>query len=76
MSSLWKQHLSESPGIPVTPGIRHEVVVVGAGLTGLATAYELARSGVDVALVERGGVGQLASGSNTGKVSLLQGTTL
>ena len=76
MSSLWKQRPSESPGIPVTPGSRHEVVVVGAGLTGLATAYELARSGVDVALVERGGVGELASGSNTGKVSLLQGTTL
>ncbi|WP_060916312.1 FAD-dependent oxidoreductase [Microbacterium oleivorans] len=76
MSSLWKQHAPGTIGIPFVSGARHEVVVVGAGLTGLAAAYELARSGVDVALVERGTVGELASGSNTGKVSLLQGTTL
>jgi len=76
MSSLWKQHPTESADTPFEPGARHDVVVIGAGLTGLATAYELARTGVDVALLERGGIGELASGSNTGKVSLLQGTTL
>ncbi len=76
MSSLWKHHPVPAVDAPFVPGAHHDVVVVGAGITGLAAAYELARSGVDVALVERGGIGELASGSNTGKVSLLQGTTL
>ncbi|MFS0868108.1 FAD-dependent oxidoreductase [Microbacterium sp. 179-B 1A2 NHS] len=76
MTSLWKQDAPAVAGLPFEAGTRHDVVVVGAGLTGLATALELARAGMDVAVLERGGIGELASGSNTGKVSLLQGTTL
>ncbi|KAA9084956.1 FAD-dependent oxidoreductase [Microbacterium radiodurans] len=76
MESLWKQDAAGPAGSPFEAGRRHDVVVIGAGLTGLATALELVRSGMDVAIVERGGVGELASGSNTGKISLLQGTTL
>jgi glycine/D-amino acid oxidase-like deaminating enzyme/nitrite reductase/ring-hydroxylating ferredoxin subunit len=76
MQSLWKHDRASISGAPFEPGARHDVVVVGAGLTGLATAYELARRGRDVVVVERGGIGELASGSNTGKLSLLQGTTL
>jgi glycine/D-amino acid oxidase-like deaminating enzyme len=33
---------------------RCNTVVVGGGLTGCAAAYELARAGVDVLLIERG----------------------
>ncbi|MGR6742683.1 FAD-dependent oxidoreductase [Microbacterium sp. F1-18] len=76
MTPLWKTDVSAPTGTPFEPGQRHDVVIVGAGLTGLATALELVRSGMDVAIVERGGIGELASGSNTGKISLLQGTTL
>lgn len=76
MTSLWKSSAPTVSGTPVEPGRRHDVVIVGAGITGLATALELVRAGKDVAIVERGGVGELASGSNTGKLSLLQGTTL
>ncbi|WP_424447153.1 FAD-dependent oxidoreductase [Microbacterium arborescens] len=76
MTPLWKSDVSLPTGTPVEPGRRHDVVVVGAGLTGLATALELVRAGMDVAVVERGSIGELASGSNTGKISLLQGTTL
>lgn len=76
MTSLWKQDAALVPGTPLEPGRAHDVIVVGAGITGLATAYTLARAGVDVAIVEAGEVGQLATGGNTGKVSLLQGTVL
>jgi glycine/D-amino acid oxidase-like deaminating enzyme/nitrite reductase/ring-hydroxylating ferredoxin subunit len=76
MSPLWKSGADTVPGTPLTPGAAYDVVVVGAGITGLSTAYELARAGVSVAVVEAGEVAELATGGNTGKVSLLQGTVL
>ncbi|RKN12845.1 NAD(P)/FAD-dependent oxidoreductase [Streptomyces radicis] len=45
---------------------RADVVVVGAGLTGLSTAVHLARRGADVALVDAHTVGWGASGRNGG----------
>ncbi|MFG6403956.1 FAD-dependent oxidoreductase [Microbacterium sp. P04] len=76
MTSLWKHAHPIVPGAAFEPGSTHDVVVVGAGITGLATALTLVRAGLDVALVEKGEVAELATGGNTGKVSLLQGTTL
>jgi len=51
-------------------------VIVGAGITGLATGVMLATLGRDVAIVEAGEIAGPPTGSNTGKVSLLQGSTL
>jgi sarcosine oxidase subunit beta len=45
---------------------RCDTLVVGGGLTGCAAAYELAREGVDVLLVERGSLNSEASGRNAG----------
>lgn len=42
------------------------VIVVGGGVTGLSTAWWLARSGVDVLVIEKGIVGWGASGRNGG----------
>jgi sarcosine oxidase, subunit beta len=39
-----------------------DVVVIGAGISGAATAFELARSGVSVALIDRWGPAAMASG--------------
>lgn len=76
MKSLWKTDAPLPLGSPFEPGAHHEVVVVGAGITGLTTAVMLTRAGVDVAVIESGEVAQLATGANTGKVSLLQGKRL
>lgn len=45
-----------------------DVVVVGAGIVGTSTAYELSRKGVSVALLEKGYVGAEQSGRNWGWV--------
>ena len=43
-----------------------DVVVVGGGLVGVATAYYLAREGVEVVLLERSELNREASGTNAG----------
>lgn len=76
MTPLWKARRTTLADSPFDARARHDVVVVGAGLTGLATAVMLTREGLDVAVVDAGEVAELATGANTGKVSLLQGQRL
>src|ERR1700758_122402 len=45
------------------------VIVVGAGVTGLSSAWWLARSGADVLVIDKGIVGWEASGRNGGGAS-------
>jgi len=56
------------------PPLKTDVLVVGAGYGGLSTALELARSGVEVTVLERGEFGVGASTRNGGGVS--GGTTM
>jgi glycine/D-amino acid oxidase-like deaminating enzyme len=56
------------------PPRKTDVLVVGAGYGGLSTALELARSGLEVTVLERGEFGAGASTRNGGGVS--GGTTL
>lgn len=52
------------------------MLVVGGGLTGLATASVLARAGRDVTVLEARRIGSGTTGHSTAKVSLLQGSIL
>lgn len=49
----------------------YDVIIVGGGIIGCATAYELAKAGAKVALLERGQIGTEASGRNAGTFNLL-----
>jgi glycine/D-amino acid oxidase-like deaminating enzyme/nitrite reductase/ring-hydroxylating ferredoxin subunit len=56
---------------------RHfDVLVLGAGITGLTTAYLLKERGARVAVVEADRVASGATGNNTAKVTALQATML
>jgi D-amino-acid dehydrogenase len=46
------------------------VIVIGAGIVGVSTAYELARRGARVTLLDRGPVGSGASFGNAGLIAL------
>jgi glycine/D-amino acid oxidase-like deaminating enzyme len=50
-----------------------DVVIVGGGITGMTTAYYLAKAGVPSVLVERDAIGSHASGFAYGGLSPLSG---
>jgi glycine/D-amino acid oxidase-like deaminating enzyme len=67
--SLWAAVTPAGPDCPELTGAQaSDVVVVGAGFTGLSTALHLREAGVDVAIVEAMEPGWGASGRNNGQV--------
>src|SRR5258708_24643531 len=67
--SLWAAVTPPGPDLPQLVGMTEaDVIVIGAGFTGLSTALHLREAGVDVAIVEAVEPGWGASGRNNGQV--------
>jgi glycine/D-amino acid oxidase-like deaminating enzyme len=67
--SLWAAVTPPGPDCPELTGAQAaDVIVVGAGFTGLSAALHLREAGVDVAIVEAMEPGWGASGRNNGQV--------
>lgn len=67
--SLWAATAPPGPACPPLAGAREaEVVVIGAGYTGLSTALALAARGTSVVVLEAGRPGSGASGLSGGQV--------
>jgi glycine oxidase len=52
-----------------------DVVIVGAGIVGCSIAWELAKAGLKVCLLERGGIGEESSAAAAGMLSGQHGVT-
>lgn len=74
LTSLWNDRRPHVEPVPPAVTGDWDVVVVGAGITGLTLAGLLARAGRSVLVVEARHVGAGTTGGSTAKVSLLQGT--
>jgi glycine/D-amino acid oxidase-like deaminating enzyme len=67
--SLWAAVTPPGPELPRLEGrVETDVVIIGAGFTGLSAALHLREAGVDVAVVEAAEPGWGASGRNNGQV--------
>ncbi|GAB2764075.1 FAD-dependent oxidoreductase [Salinimicrobium soli] len=67
-TSLWKS-ISPQTGYPyLTEEIEVDVAIVGAGITGITSAYLLSRSGKKVAVLESGEVAGGTTGGSTGNL--------
>ena len=68
--SLWSETAEEAPETPALSGsIDADVVIVGAGFTGLSVALHLVEAGQSVVVVEAQKIGWGASGRNGGQVN-------
>lgn len=71
--SLWREP-TPPPRSPLDGPADVDVVVIGAGITGLATAVLAARGGSRVLVLEDRSIGAGATGFSTAKVTVLHGT--
>ncbi len=67
--SLWAAVTPQGPELPQLAGSAEaDVVIIGAGFTGLSAALHLREAGVEVAVIEAAEPGWGASGRNNGQV--------
>ncbi len=64
-TSYWHATAAKSPFPKVSRAITVDVLVVGAGITGVTTAYLLRKAGLSVAVIDRGKIGQIDTGHTT-----------
>jgi glycine/D-amino acid oxidase-like deaminating enzyme len=69
MQSLWGATAGAAPSLPELKGpLRAQVLIIGAGYTGLSAALHLCESGVEVVVLEAAALGDCGSGLNGGQV--------
>lgn len=74
MGSLWIEGNKEKLNLkPLDKDEDTEVCIIGAGLSGLTTAYYLTLEGKRVVVVEKGEIGEKTSGNTTGKITSQHG---
>lgn len=74
LTSYWMQS-SDATSYPEVPSaVRVDVAVVGGGIAGLATAYELKRRGKTVAVIEADRIAASVTGYTTAKITSLHTT--
>ncbi|WNR43750.1 FAD-dependent oxidoreductase [Paenibacillus roseipurpureus] len=72
--SFWLESVDAIPQFPsLTADLKTEVVVIGAGITGITTAYLLAKRGVKVVVLQAGRILEGTTGHTTAKLTTQHG---
>lgn len=69
--SIWSKYLEKNEKI-LDKNLSVDVLIIGGGISGVLTAYNLNNSGLKIALVERNEIGSGITSKMTAKVTLLQ----
>ncbi|MFI2415397.1 FAD-dependent oxidoreductase [Streptomyces sp. NPDC018947] len=69
--SYWLETAPGAPRPALTEDLEVDVAVIGGGIAGLSTAFELARAGRSVAVLEAGRIAASVTGYTTAKLSVL-----
>ncbi|MCI9233352.1 MAG: FAD-dependent oxidoreductase [Bacilli bacterium] len=72
--SLWLENITEQVEEILKEDMNCDVLIVGAGMTGLSTAYHLKNKNLKVVVVEKNKIGKGISARTTGKITYLQDT--
>lgn len=76
MKSIWIKENGGSPGakrLCLTGDINRKVMIIGAGMTGILTAYFLQQQGMETAILEAGAAGSGQTGRTTAKITSQHG---
>ena len=74
MNSYWISSTKDfEPNAQIDNNYTTDICIIGAGITGLSTAYYLAKRGLKVILLDKSGIGEKASGHTTAKITLQHG---
>ena len=72
--SLWLQDKYNKKVVKLNKNINVDVLIIGGGITGLQTAYELMNSNLNISLVDSSLIGHGVSMNTTAKINYLQET--
>ncbi|MGG0658194.1 FAD-dependent oxidoreductase [Rummeliibacillus pycnus] len=72
-SSIWLQNKRTNIKPPLEESIQTDVCIIGGGLSGIMTAYHLAKAGKEVVLLEGNSLLHGATGHSTGKLTAQHG---
>ena len=70
--SIWLDGYDYNDYVSLDKDITCDILIIGGGITGLSTLYNLRKSNLNVVLVEANLVGSGVSGYTTGKINFLQ----
>ena len=74
--SIWKDYVKKKD-YPKLDQIKEiDILIIGGGITGISTLYNLSKEKLDIMLVEQGSIGMSTTSNSTGKLSFLQNDLL
>lgn len=74
MNSYWMDTVKEEKKYEkLKDNIETDVCIIGGGITGISTAYNLARKQLNIAIIEKGKIGSQTTGKSTAKITSQHG---
>ena len=73
MNSYWKETVKQTNYPVLNKKIETEVCIIGAGIAGIVTAYELTKQGKKVVLVDKGRCTMGVTANTTAKITSQHG---